>query len=233
MNRIILNETSHHGAGAIKELSGEIKRRGLSRPIVFSDPDLIKFGVTKKVLGVLSAAKIKAVVYSDIKPNPTIENVKNGVKAYKAAKADCIVAVGGGSSMDTAKAVGIIIANPKFADVRSLDEGSFTCYNPDGSKVDMTSYKPGMWVDANGRSCTWSSGTAFWQWYIWGGKKDKDGNKIWYDGDPEGTGENQGRFMVGMHPDNVGAAKGKTITSNNRISAGGNDFDFIVTYKYL
>ena len=129
MNRIILNETSYHGAGAVKELAGEIKRRGLSRPIVFSDPDLIKFGVTKKVLNVLSAAKIKTAIFSDIKANPTIENVKNGVKAFKAAKADCIVAVGGGSSMDTAKAVGIIIANPKFANVRSL-EGVAPTKNP-------------------------------------------------------------------------------------------------------
>ena len=118
-------------------------------------------------------------------------------------------------------------------DVRNLDESSFTCYNPDGSRVDMTSYKPGMWVDADGRSCNWSEGTAFWQWYVWGGKKDKSGNTITYDGDPDGTGANQGRFMVGMHPSHVAAAKGKTITFKNRISAGGNDFDFIVTYKYL
>ena len=121
MNRIILNETSYHGAGAVKEIVGELARRGLKRPIVFSDPDLIKFGVTKKVTGLLDKAKVKYVVYSEIKPNPTIANVKNGVKAFKAAKADCIIAIGGGSSMDTAKAVGIIITNPKFADVRSLE----------------------------------------------------------------------------------------------------------------
>ena len=121
MNRIILNETSYHGAGAIKELAKELKNRGLASPIVFSDPGLIKFGVTKKVLDVLKAGKIKAEIFSDIKPNPTIANVKNGVKAFRAAKADCIVAVGGGSSMDTAKAVGIIVANPAFANVRSLE----------------------------------------------------------------------------------------------------------------
>ncbi len=121
MNRIILNETSYHGAGAIKEIVAELASRGLKRPIVFSDPDLVKFKVTKKVTDVLEAGKVKYSLYSDIKPNPTIENVKNGVKAYKAAKADCIIAVGGGSSMDTAKAVGIIITNPKFANVRSLE----------------------------------------------------------------------------------------------------------------
>ena len=112
MNRIILNETSYHGAGAIKEIVAELASRGLKKPIVFSDPDLVKFKVTKKVTDVLEAGKVKYSLYSDIKPNPTIENVKNGVKAYKAAKADCIIAVGGGSSMDTAKAVGIIITNP-------------------------------------------------------------------------------------------------------------------------
>lgn len=121
MNRIILNETSYHGAGAIKEIVAELASRGLKKPIVFSDPDLVKFEVTKKVTDVLEAGKVKYSLYSDIKPNPTIENVKNGVKAYKAAKADCIIAVGGGSSMDTAKAVGIIITNPKFANVRSLE----------------------------------------------------------------------------------------------------------------
>ena len=127
--RIILNETSYHGAGAIKEITGELARRGLKKPIVFSDPDLVKFGVTGKVTALLDAAKVKYSVYSDIKANPTIENVKNGVKAFKAAKADCLIAIGGGSSMDTAKAVGIIIANPKFADVRSL-EGLSPTKNP-------------------------------------------------------------------------------------------------------
>ena len=121
MNRIILNETSYHGAGAVTAIVTELANRGLKQPIVFSDPDLIKFGVTKKVTDLLDKAKIKYAVYSEIKPNPTIENVKNGVKAFKKAKADCIIAIGGGSSMDTAKGVGIIIANPKFADVRSLE----------------------------------------------------------------------------------------------------------------
>ena len=129
MNRIILNETSYHGAGAVKEIVAELSRRGLKKPIVFSDPDLIKFGVTKKVTALLDKAKVKYAVYSDIKPNPTIQNVKNGVKAFKAAKADSIIAIGGGSSMDTAKAVGIIVANPKFADVRSL-EGVAPTKNP-------------------------------------------------------------------------------------------------------
>ena len=120
-NRIILNETSYHGAGAVEAITGELSRRGLRKPIVFSDPDLIKFGVTKKVTDILDNASIPYAVYSEIKPNPTIENVKNGVKAFNDASADCIVAIGGGSSMDTAKAVGIIVANPEFADVRSLE----------------------------------------------------------------------------------------------------------------
>ena len=121
VNRIILNETSYHGAGAIGSIVTELKNRGLKKPIVFSDPDLIKFGVTKKVTDLLDKAKVPYTVYSEIKPNPTIENVKNGVKAAKKSKADCIIAIGGGSSMDTAKGVGIIRTNPKFADVRSLE----------------------------------------------------------------------------------------------------------------
>ena len=121
VNRIILNETSYHGAGAIAAIVNELCSRGLKKPIVFTDPDLIKFGVSKKVTDILDKAKIKYAVYSDIKANPTIENVKNGVKAAKAFKADSIIAIGGGSSMDTAKAVGIIITNPKFANVRSLE----------------------------------------------------------------------------------------------------------------
>ena len=129
MNRIILNETSYHGAGAVKAITTELAARGLKKPIVFSDPDLIKFGVTKKVTDLLDKAKVKYAVYSEIKPNPTIANVKNGVKAFKAFKADAIIAIGGGSSMDTAKAVGIIVANPKFADVRSL-EGVAPTKNP-------------------------------------------------------------------------------------------------------
>ena len=121
MTRIILNETSYHGAGAIEAIVPELAARGLKKPIVFTDPDLVKFGVTKKVTDLLDKAKVAYSVYCDIKANPTIENVKNGVKAFKKAKADCIIAIGGGSSMDTAKGVGIIVANPKFADVRSLE----------------------------------------------------------------------------------------------------------------
>ncbi|MBE6659105.1 MAG: lactaldehyde reductase [Ruminococcaceae bacterium] len=120
-NRFVLNETSYHGKGAIKEIASEIKARGFAKALVCSDPDLIKFGVTKKVTDVLDAAGIAYDIFSDIKPNPTIENVQNGVKAFKESGADCIVAVGGGSSMDTAKAIGIIIENPEFADVRSLE----------------------------------------------------------------------------------------------------------------
>ena len=119
--RIILNETSYHGSGAVASIVPELSARGLKKPIVFTDPDLIKFGVSAKVTKILDKAKVAYEVYSDIKANPTIENVKNGVKAFKKAKADSIIAIGGGSAMDTAKAVGIIIANPKFADVRSLE----------------------------------------------------------------------------------------------------------------
>ena len=129
VNRIILNETSYHGAGAVKSIVAELAARNLKNPIVFSDPDLVKFGVTKKVTDLLDEAKVKYALYTDIKANPTIANVKNGVKAAKAAKADSIIAIGGGSSMDTAKAVGIILANPKFADVRSL-EGVAPTKNP-------------------------------------------------------------------------------------------------------
>lgn len=120
-NRFVLNETSYHGAGAIKEIASEIKNRGFSKAFVCSDPDLIKFNVTKKVTDVLDDASIDYEIYSKIKPNPTIENVQTGVEAFKASGADCIVAIGGGSSMDTAKAIGIIIENPEFADVRSLE----------------------------------------------------------------------------------------------------------------
>ena len=127
--RIVLNETSYHGKGAVAELPGELKRRGLKNVFVCSDPDLIKFGVTSKVTDLLDKAKIAYTIFSDIKANPTIQNVKKGVSAYKKAKSDCIVAIGGGSSMDTAKAVGIIIANPKFSDVRSL-EGLSPTKNP-------------------------------------------------------------------------------------------------------
>lgn len=121
VNRFVLNETSYHGAGAIKEIATEVKGRGFKKAFVCSDPDLIKFGVTKKVTDVLDNADIDYEIYSEIKPNPTIENVKIGVAAFKASGADCIIAIGGGSSMDTAKAIGIIIKNPDFADVRSLE----------------------------------------------------------------------------------------------------------------
>ena len=128
-NRISLNGTSYHGAGAIAEVVNEINSNGFKKAFVASDPDLIKFGVTTKVTDLLDGAKIPYEIYSDIKPNPTIENVKNGVEAFKKSGADCIVAVGGGSSMDTSKAIGIIITNPEFADVRSL-EGVAPTKNP-------------------------------------------------------------------------------------------------------
>lgn len=121
MNRFILNETSYHGAGAIAAIADEAKGRAFKKAFVCSDPDLIKFGVTKKVTDILDAAGLAYEIFSDIKPNPTIENVQAGVAAIKAAGADYIIAIGGGSSMDTAKAIGIIITNPEFADVRSLE----------------------------------------------------------------------------------------------------------------
>ena len=121
MNRFVLNETSYHGKGAIGASPEEIKGRGFKKAFVTSDSDLIKFGVTKKVTDVLDNAGVEYTVFSDIKPNPTIENVQAGVEAFKASGADCIVAIGGGSSMDTAKAIGIIITNPEYADVRSLE----------------------------------------------------------------------------------------------------------------
>ncbi len=120
-NRFVLNETSYHGAGAVNSIPDEIKARGFKKVFVASDPDLIKFGVSKKVTDVLDKAGIEYTIFSQIQANPTISNVKAGVEAFKAFGADCIVAIGGGSSMDTAKAVGIIITNPDFADVRSLE----------------------------------------------------------------------------------------------------------------
>lgn len=120
-NRFVLNETSYHGAGAVESISAEAQGRGFRKAFVCSDPDLIKFGVTKKVLDVLEKASLSYEVYSDIKPNPTIENVQHGVEAFRKSGADYIIAIGGGSSMDTAKAIGIIITNPEFADVRSLE----------------------------------------------------------------------------------------------------------------
>ena len=120
-NRIVLNETSYHGAGAIAEIANEAKTRAFKKAFVCSDPDLIKFGVTKKVTDVLDNAGLAYEIYSNIKPNPTIENVQTGVAAFKKSEADYLIAIGGGSSMDTAKAIGIIIANPEFEDVRSLE----------------------------------------------------------------------------------------------------------------
>lgn len=121
VNRFVLNETSYHGAGAIQSIPDEIKGRGFKKAFVCSDPDLIKFNVTKKVTDVLENAGIDYEIYSEIKANPSVANVKTGVEAFKASGADCIVAIGGGSSMDTAKAIGIIITNPEFGDVISLE----------------------------------------------------------------------------------------------------------------
>ena len=120
-NRFVLNETSYHGAGAIKDIATEAKGRGFKRAFVCSDPDLIKFGVTKKVIDVLEGAGLDYEIYSNIKPNPTIENVQTGVEAFKKSGADYLIAIGGGSSMDTAKGIGIVIANPEFEDIRSLE----------------------------------------------------------------------------------------------------------------
>ncbi|MBQ8726925.1 MAG: lactaldehyde reductase [Oscillospiraceae bacterium] len=127
--RIVLNGTSYHGAGAILEISNEIKARGFKKAFVCSDPDLIKFGVTAKVTDLLSKENIPYEIFSEIKANPSVKNVQDGVEAFKASGADCIVAVGGGSSIDTAKAIGIIITNPEFADVKSL-EGVAPTKNP-------------------------------------------------------------------------------------------------------
>ena len=120
-NRIVLNEASYHGSGAIKEIVNEVKGRNLKKAFVCSDPDLIKFNVTTKVTNILEESNLEYEKNSNIKPNPTIENVQNGVNAYKKSNADYIIAIGGGSSIDTAKAIGIIINNPEFEDVRSLE----------------------------------------------------------------------------------------------------------------
>ena len=120
-NRFVLNNISYHGKGAIQEVPGEIIRRGYKKAFVASDPDLVKFGVTAKVTDLLDEAGIAWELFSDIKANPTIKNVQDGVAAFKASGADCIVAVGGGSAMDTAKGIGIIAENPEFADVVSLE----------------------------------------------------------------------------------------------------------------
>lgn len=128
-NRFILNETSYHGSGAIKEIVNEVKAHGFKKAMVCSDPDLLKFGVTNKVTDLLDAAGLAYEIYSDIKPNPTVENVQHGVKALKEANADYMIAIGGGSSMDTAKAIGVIATNPEFSDVISL-EGVAPTKNP-------------------------------------------------------------------------------------------------------
>ena len=128
-NRFVLNETSYHGKGAISAIVDEATRRGFKKAFLCTDPDLIKFNVTKKVTDLLDNAGMEYEVYSNIKPNPTIENVQTGVEKFKASGADYIIAVGGGSPMDTAKAIGIIVRNPEFADVRSL-EGVAPTKNP-------------------------------------------------------------------------------------------------------
>lgn len=120
-NRIVLNTVSYHGKGAINEIPGVVKSKGFKHIFVCSDPDLVKFGVTAKVTELLEKEGIPYTLYSEIKPNPTIKNVQDGVAAFKACAADSIIAIGGGSSMDTAKAIGIIITNPEFEDVRSLE----------------------------------------------------------------------------------------------------------------
>ncbi len=127
--RIVLNGTSYHGAGAISEIVTEVQGRGFTKAFVCSDPDLIRFGVTAKVTDLLDKNGVPYDVFSEIKPNPSIKNVQDGVEAFRTSGADCIIAVGGGSAMDTAKAVGIIITNPEFADVRSL-EGVAPTKNP-------------------------------------------------------------------------------------------------------
>ena len=120
-NRIMLNQTSYHGAGAIQEIANEAKAHGFKKAFVCSDPDLVKFKVTAKVTDILTANGLDYELYSDIKANPTIQNVQHGVEALKASGADYLIAIGGGSSMDTSKAIGVIIANPEFEDVRSLE----------------------------------------------------------------------------------------------------------------
>ena len=128
-NRINLNATSYHGAGAIAEIANEAKAHGFKKAFVCSDPDLIKFNVTSKVTDILTANGLDYELYSDIKPNPTIENVKHGVEAFKASGADYLIAIGGGSSMDTSKAIGIIIANQKSVctDHRRSDYSRYCC----------------------------------------------------------------------------------------------------------
>ena len=129
VNRFVLNAISYHGKGAIQEIPGIVAAKGFKKAFIASDPDLVKFNVTKKVTDLLDANGMDYEVYSNIKPNPTIENVQCGVEAYKTSGADYMITIGGGSSMDTGKAIGIIINNPEFADVRSL-EGVAPTKNP-------------------------------------------------------------------------------------------------------
>ncbi len=129
MAKIVLNETSYHGSGCVQEIITEIKARGFKKAFICSDPDLIKFDVTTRVTDLLKAHDLDFEMYSNIQPNPTVENVQTGVAAYQASGADYIIAIGGGSSMDTSKAIGIIITNPEFADVVSL-EGLSPTKNP-------------------------------------------------------------------------------------------------------
>lgn len=126
MKRFVLNETSYHGPGAINAIKDEAIARGFKKALLCSDPDLIKFGVTKKVTDILDAAKLSYTIFSEIKPNPTIENVNAGIAAFKAAEADYLIAIGGGSSIDTAKAIGVVINNPDFADIVSLEGAAQT-----------------------------------------------------------------------------------------------------------
>ena len=120
-NRFVLNETSYHGKGAILSITDEVRARGFKKVFVCSDPDLVKFGVTSKVTDLLEKENIEYVLFKDIKPNPTIANVSSGVNSFNESNCDCIVAIGGGSSIDTAKAIGIIATNPEFKDVVSLE----------------------------------------------------------------------------------------------------------------
>ncbi len=129
VNRMILNETSYHGKGAVREIAGEVKRRGYRKALLCCGPHLAKSGAAEKITAILREAGAEYEIFSDIKANPTIENVQNGVRAYQKSGADFIVAVGGGSPMDTAKAIGIIANNPEFSDVRSL-EGTAPTRNP-------------------------------------------------------------------------------------------------------
>ena len=121
VNRFILNEVSYFGPGARKELPGVVARLGFKKALVVTDKGLMKFGVAKMVLDVMDEAGIQYEIFDDVKPNPTVTNVKNGIEACKKAEADFIVAIGGGSSMDTAKGIGIVVRNPEFSDIVSLE----------------------------------------------------------------------------------------------------------------